>query len=104
MRQLPDKYVDLTVTSPPYDSLREYEGYTFDFNNIANELLRITKDGVMKGSGRDRLGIGMNLSYNYNEKLLFKNYLSVESVKSRNSPYGSFSTYVQQNPYYPIVS
>ncbi len=43
-----------------------------------------TSDGVMKGSGRDRLGIGMNLSYNYNEKILFKNYLSVESVKSRN--------------------
>ena len=62
-----------------------------------------TADGVMKGSGRDRLGIGMNLLYNFNEKLLFKNYLSVESVKSRNSPYGSFSTYVQQNPYYPIV-
>jgi len=62
-----------------------------------------TADGVMKGSGRDRLGIGMNLSYNMSDKLLFKNYLSVESVKSKNSPYGSFSTYVQQNPYYPIV-
>jgi TonB-linked SusC/RagA family outer membrane protein len=62
-----------------------------------------TSDGVMKGSGRDRIGIGMNLSYNLNDKLLFKNYLSVESVKSINSPYGSFSDYVKQNPYYPIV-
>jgi len=62
-----------------------------------------TSDGVMKGSGRDRYGIGMNLSYNMSEKLLFKNYLSVEGVKSTNSPYGSFSTYIKQNPYYPII-
>ncbi len=62
-----------------------------------------TSQGVMKGSGRDRLGLGMNLSYNLNEKLLFKNYLSIEDVRSKNSPYGSFSTYVKANPYYPIV-
>jgi len=37
--------VDLTVTSPPYDNLRDYQGYTFDFEAIANELYRITKDG-----------------------------------------------------------
>jgi TonB-linked SusC/RagA family outer membrane protein len=67
------------------------------------DLLYQTSPGVMKGSGRDRLGLGMNLSYNLNDKLLFKNYLSVEDVKSTNSPYGSFSTYVKANPYYPIV-
>ena len=61
-----------------------------------------TSPGVMKGSGRDRLGLGMDLSYNLNDKLLFKNYLSVENVKATNSPYGSFSTYVRANPYYPI--
>lgn len=34
--------VDLTVTSPPYDKLRAYEGYDFDFESIAKELYRIT--------------------------------------------------------------
>ena len=37
--------VDLTVTSPPYDNLRTYGGYTFDFEGIAKELYRVTKDG-----------------------------------------------------------
>ena len=36
---------DLTVTSPPYDTLRNYNGYTFDFNNIAKGLYSITKKG-----------------------------------------------------------
>ena len=42
---MPDNFVDLTVTSPPYDSLRVYEGYNFDFESIAKELYRITKPG-----------------------------------------------------------
>ena len=45
MGKLPDGYIDLTVTSPPYDSLRKYHGYTFDFEGIAKELFRITKSG-----------------------------------------------------------
>ena len=45
MKTLPDSHVDLTVTSPPYDNLRTYNGFTFDFENIAKELYRITKNG-----------------------------------------------------------
>lgn len=45
MKLLPDNYIDLTVTSPPYDNLRNYNGYSFDFENIAKELYRVTKDG-----------------------------------------------------------
>ena len=45
MKDIPDKSIDLTVTSPPYDNLRDYNGYTFDFEGIAKELYRITKDG-----------------------------------------------------------
>ena len=50
MKQLPDGSVDLTVTSPPYDNLRTYNGnisqWSFDkFQGIAKELYRITKDG-----------------------------------------------------------
>jgi DNA modification methylase len=37
--------VDLTVTSPPYDNLRSYNGYTFDFEAIASGLYRVTKPG-----------------------------------------------------------
>jgi len=45
MRGMPDGCVDLTVTSPPYDGLRTYNGYSFDFEAVAKEVYRITKDG-----------------------------------------------------------
>ena len=45
MAKMPDCFVDLTVTSPPYDGLRTYNGYSFPFEDIAKELFRITKDG-----------------------------------------------------------
>lgn len=45
MSRMPDGFVDLTVTSPPYDNLRNYNGYTFDFEPIAKELFRVTKQG-----------------------------------------------------------
>ena len=45
LKLLPDDYIDLTVTSPPYDDLRTYEGYSFDFEPIAKELYRVTKPG-----------------------------------------------------------
>lgn len=45
MLKMPDNFIDLTVTSPPYDSLRNYKGYEFDFEPIAKELYRVTKNG-----------------------------------------------------------
>lgn len=45
MARMPDGFVDLTVTSPPYDNLRSYNGYEFDFEPIARELFRVTKKG-----------------------------------------------------------
>jgi site-specific DNA-methyltransferase (adenine-specific) len=45
MRKLPNNFVDLTVTSPPYDNLRTYNGFAWDFESTAKELYRITKDG-----------------------------------------------------------
>lgn len=45
MARMPDNFIDLTVTSPPYDNLRTYNGYCFDFENVAKELFRVTKQG-----------------------------------------------------------
>lgn len=45
MAKMPDCFVDLTVTSPPYDNLRTYNGYSFPFEDIAKELYRVTKQG-----------------------------------------------------------
>jgi site-specific DNA-methyltransferase (adenine-specific) len=45
MAKMPDNFIDLTVTSPPYDNLRDYKGYSFPFEDIAKELYRVTKQG-----------------------------------------------------------
>src|SRR3990170_1718155 len=45
MKQMDEESVDLTVTSPPYDDLRSYHGFNFDFESIAEQLFRITKKG-----------------------------------------------------------
>lgn len=45
MAKMPDGFIDLTVTSPPYDNLRVYNGYSFDFEAVAKELFRVTKQG-----------------------------------------------------------
>lgn len=45
MSRMPDDFIDLVVTSPPYDELRDYNGYSFDFEKIAGELFRIIKPG-----------------------------------------------------------
>jgi site-specific DNA-methyltransferase (adenine-specific) len=45
MQQFNDNVIDLTVTSPPYDDLRNYKGFVFPFEDIAKELFRITKQG-----------------------------------------------------------
>lgn len=45
LAQLPDGCIDLTVTSPPYDNLRTYNGFVFDFERTAKQLWRVTKLG-----------------------------------------------------------
>jgi len=40
-----DACIDLTVTSPPYDNLREYGGHSWDFEGVAQQLWRVTKQG-----------------------------------------------------------
>lgn len=58
-------------------------------------------NGVMKGSDRSTLSGMVTLSYRY-KTLLFRNNLSVDNNKAYNSPYGSFSTFSEMNPYFRI--
>lgn len=50
MREFTEEYIDLTVTSPPYDDLRTYGGNISQWNDekwkcVISELFRITKTG-----------------------------------------------------------
>lgn len=45
MSRLPNDSIDMVLTSPPYDSLRKYSGYSFNFERVAPELFRVIKKG-----------------------------------------------------------
>ncbi|MBR5594270.1 MAG: SusC/RagA family TonB-linked outer membrane protein [Bacteroidaceae bacterium] len=77
-------------------SLRVYGGAS----NLRYELTGRFGDtrGVMKGDYRKRTGIGFKLDY-YVGDLTISNRTTYQEVAVKNSPYGSFSQYVQMNPY-----
>jgi site-specific DNA-methyltransferase (adenine-specific) len=45
MKGMENNSIDLTITSPPYDSLRIYNGYSFNFPQVAKSLYEVTKPG-----------------------------------------------------------
>jgi len=45
MTYIPPETIDLVITSPPYDNLRDYKGYNFNFEAIALQLKRTLKPG-----------------------------------------------------------
>lgn len=73
MRQVPDKFVDMVLTSPPYDDLRTYNGYSFDFESTAKELFRIVKDGgVIIWVVADQTKNGSESGTSFKQALYFK--------------------------------
>ena len=45
LKTMPSNSIHLTITSPPYDNIRDYNGYNFAEENIIKELFRVTKSG-----------------------------------------------------------
>lgn len=73
MKRMPDNFIDFTVTSPPYDGLRTYNGYSFPFEEIAKELFRITKDGgVLVWVVGDATVKGTETGTSFKQALYFK--------------------------------
>ena len=84
MSRMPDKYIDLTITSPPYDDLRSYNnhiggnksklnGYSFPFEKIAQELYRVTKiGGVVVWVVGDETIKGDETGTSFRQALFFK--------------------------------
>ena len=73
LKLLDNNCIDLTVTSPPYDDLRTYNGYSFDFENTAKELYRITKDGgVVVWVVADKTNNGSETGTSFKQALFFK--------------------------------
>jgi len=73
MAKMPDNFIDLTVTSPPYDGLRTYKGYSFPFEEIAKELYRVTKEqGVLVWVVADSVIDGSESGTSFRQALYFK--------------------------------
>ena len=73
MAKMPDNFIDATITSPPYDNLRNYNGYDFDFNKIAQELYRVTKDdGILVWIVGDATIRGSETGSSFKQALYFK--------------------------------
>jgi site-specific DNA-methyltransferase (adenine-specific) len=72
LSSFPAASVDMVLTSPPYDNLRDYKGYTFNFEGIAKELYRITKLGgvVVWIVGDETINFAESLS-SFNQVIFF---------------------------------
>lgn len=100
MRKMPDNFIDLTVTSPPYDNLRTYNGYEFDFESIAKELYRVTKvGGVVVWVVGDATINGSETGTSFKQALFFKECgFNIETMiweKTGNGCLGSNKFYAQ---------
>lgn len=109
MRQMDDRCIDLTVTSPPYDNLRKYNGYCFDFENVAKELYRITKDGgVVVWVVGDATIKGSETGTSFRQALWFMDCgfnLHDTMIYQKNSyPFPPSNRYYQQFEYMFVLS
>lgn len=111
MRTFPDDCIDLTVTSPPYDSLRSYKGYAFEFEKIAQELYRVTKPGgVVVWVVGDATIKGSETGTSFRQALYFKDVCGFNLHdtmiyhKDNPAPVGGHNRYYQAFEYMFVLS
>ena len=95
---LTDNSVDAVVTSPPYDDLRTYGGYSFDFENIAKGLyIAIKHGGVVVWVIGDRVKNGNRSLTSFRQALFFQecgfNVHDVMIYKKKNTPFMRSNAY-----------
>lgn len=110
MAKMPDNLIDLTVTSPPYDGMRTYNGYSFPFEDIAKELFRITRQGcVVVWVVGDATVKGSETGTSFRQALYFKEigfdlFDTMIYAKPPRGAVGNNKTYWQTFEYMFILS
>ena len=98
MKSMKENFIDLTVTSPPYDELRDYNGYSFDFENIAKQLFRVTKKGgVVIWVVGDKIKKGNKSLTGFKQALYFQqvgfNVHDIMIYRKKNTPFMRSNAY-----------
>ncbi len=108
MRKLADASAQLVVTSPPYDELRDYNGYSFPFEDIAQELYRVTADGgVVVWVVGDRIRGGRSLT-SFRQALTFQQIgFSAHDImiyQKKNTPFMRSNAYTNAYEFMFVLS
>lgn len=73
LSKMPNNFLDMILTSPPYDNLRDYKGYSFPFKEIVNLLyLKIKPGGVVVWVVADRTINGNETLTSFRQALYFQ--------------------------------
>lgn len=109
MKLLPDNCIDLTVTSPPYDDMRKYNGFKWNFEATAQELYRITKQGgVVVWVVGDKTIKGNETGTSFKQALFFKecgfNLHDTMIYQKAQACFGSNLCYLQSFEYMFVFS
>jgi len=113
LKRLSDNFIDLIVTSPPYDKIRNYDNkskFTFKiFKKIAKELYRVTKKGgIVVWIIKDGVTKGSESGTSFRHALYFKKIgfnLHDTMIYQKNAmPFPEQTTYIQCFEYMFILS
>lgn len=108
MEGMGDSTIPFTITSPPYDNLRDYRGYQFDFPAIAEQLYRITaKGGVVVWVVGDKIKGGRSLT-SFKQAIYFQSIgFQVHDVmiyQKKNTPFMRSNAYTNCYEFMLVLS
>jgi DNA modification methylase len=98
MKRITPNSIDLVVTSPPYDNLRNYNGFSFTFEKIASELMRVLKEqGVVVWVVGDKIEDGNKSLTSFRQAIYFQEHgFKIHDVmiyEKKNTPFMRSNAY-----------
>lgn len=98
MKRIAPNSIDLVVTSPPYDNLRNYNGFSFTFEKIVAELLRVLKDqGIIVWVVGDKIDNGNKSLTSFRQAIYFQDHgFKIHDVmiyEKKNTPFMRSNAY-----------
>ena len=110
MRTMSSDSVDLVITSPPYDDLRNYNGYSFNLDGMTKGLFRVMKKGgVVVWVVGDQTIKGDETGTSFRQALYFKQvgfnlFDTMIYLKTPRGAVGNNKTYWQTFEYMFVFS